>query len=116
MNHRVTAAALYLLLTVLALGALGLLVTPLSSTSWAALTSIPGSKALVIVLATLGLLSLVVACVLVIKRASLIPLRWPVKTIATALPIVAFGWNFIAPIFWLLPLLFIWRSPRGSQP
>jgi hypothetical protein len=106
---RATAAALYALLAVLALGVLAILLVPLPPLSVVAQT--PGAAL------TMGaLLSLFIASAtlgIVLWRG----IRFPVvalRTLALSLPVVAIAWNFFAPMFWVVPLFFIWRAGPQS--
>jgi hypothetical protein len=44
-------------------------------------------------------------------------IRFPVvalRTLALSLPVVAIAWNVVAPMFWVVPLFFIWRARPQS--
>ena len=113
MTDRLVAATLYAMLTVLAVGGLFILLSPLSGMSWSTIVAVQGAMMLVTILASLGVLSFALAIVLLRQRS--LPHRVGVllQAIAGALPILAFGWNVMAAVIWLVPLLFIWRASRA---
>jgi hypothetical protein len=114
MTDRITAGVLYLMLGGFAFAALGLLLPwPFS---WDALSAVPGAKAFVIVLSCLGVVSIGLALIFLVRRhpTAKLPLL-PLIVAGVALPVVALGWNFLAPLFWIPPLFFVWRASKISQ-
>ena len=112
MTDRLAAAVLYAMLTVLAFGVFSIFLSPFSATSWSTIVTVQGALSLVAILASLGVLSFVVASILVRQRSSPNRLSVLVLAIAGFLPILAFGWSVIAALIWLLPLFFAWRASR----
>ena len=114
MTDRVTVAVLYVMLGGFAFAVLGLLVPwPFS---WAVLSAVPGAKAFLIVLSCLGLGSIGLALFFLVRRhpTGKLP-RLPLMAAGVALPVLALGWNFLAPLFWIPPLFFVWRASKVSQ-
>jgi len=107
---RAIAAILYALLGLLALGALAILLVP-APRSWSVIVSTPGAALTMGVLLSLGVVSAVLAFVL--WRAGRLPVV-ALRILALSLPVVAVGWNFVAPLFWVVPLLFVWRADAAS--
>jgi hypothetical protein len=106
-GYGTTAAALYALLALLALGALLLFLMPPPQVSWSLITSTPGLALLVGTVSSLGIVSAALAAAL------LRPMKFSataLRTLALALPAVALGWNVLAPLFWLVPVFFVWRA------
>lgn len=116
MKDRLTAGILYFILAIFAFASVATLLNAMSVSSWDALSVVPGAQPLVLAISTLGFLSAVLGCVLVVKRSSPAPLGWAAHSLAAALPALAFCWNLLAPLFWLSPLFFIWRARRKPQP
>jgi hypothetical protein len=113
MTDRVTAGILYLILGGFALAALALFVPwPFS---WEVLSSVPDAKVLAAVLSGLGVASVALALVFLTRRHPISKLpNWPSLTVGVALPLLALGWNYLAPLFWILPLIFVWRASKVS--
>jgi hypothetical protein len=110
-TDRTAAITLYLLLALFALGALALFLTAPPEKSWSLITATPGATLLVSTLSALGVVSFGIAALLLRRppRSAL-----ALKILALSLPVVAFGWNLVAPVFWLLPVFFVWRSASAS--
>ncbi len=102
---RGTAAVLYALLSVLALGVLAILFLPPPSLSLIAQT--PGAALTLGTLLSLGLVSAALGALL--WRAAQLPVL-ALRILALSLPVVAIGWNLVAPVLWMVPLLFVWRA------
>jgi hypothetical protein len=114
MTDRITAGVLYLMLGGFALAALGLLLP--SPFSWDALSAVPGAKAFFIVLSCLGVVSIGLALIFLVRRDPTAKLpHLPLIVVGVALPVLALGWNFLAPLFWIPPLFFVWRASKVSQ-
>jgi len=58
-------------------------------------------------LLALGLVS--VALAFLLWRRIPVPVL-ALRLLMLSLPIVAFGWNVIAALFWALPIIFAWRT------
>ena len=116
MTDRFAAVILYAMLGGFALIVLAFFVPSPTVTAWAAFRSTPGASVLALVLISLALGSLGMAVL------SLRPHKAPkaspllLKVVAVALPIAALGWNMIAPLFWLMPVFFVWRLSRVTHP
>src|SRR5882724_2961577 len=104
---RATAAILYASLGLLALGVLAILLAPPPSPSWSLITSTPGAVLTMGTLLSLGVVSAALAALL--WSGVRIPLL-ALRILALSLPVAAVGWNFIAPLFWVVPLFFVWRA------
>ena len=113
MTDRVTAGILYLMLAAFALAVLIIMLMP--PLSWALLVSVPEMLFLLVTLASLTLLSVAMALVF-LRRTPQVYLRGrPLKVLVLALPILALSWNWVASVFWLLPVLFAWRAAGSTQ-
>ena len=107
--NEVTAGVLYLMLAAFALAVLGLLLSPPPPFSWSLLVSTPDALVLSVTLVSLALISRALATILLWWRPKTSLGVRTLKITALALPIIAFGWNVLAPLFWLVPLAFTWR-------
>src|SRR5262245_62169914 len=110
-SARATAAAIYGLLALLAFGVLGILLTPPPPLSASLVATTPGLGALIGTLLTLGAISAALAVVLWRRvRVPTVTLR----ILMLSLPVLAVGWNFVVPLFWVVPVFFAWRSQGGT--
>jgi len=94
---------------------LAMFLMPPPTPSWSLLTSVPGVPLLIAVVASLGVISLCMSALFFWPRSRLKALDRSLKIVAYALPVLALGWNLLAPVFWLLPVFFVWRAQRGAQ-
>jgi hypothetical protein len=108
---RATAAAIYALLGLLAFGVLAILLTPPPLPSWSLIMSTPGAALTMGSLLSLGIVSAALAAVL--WRGVQLP-TLVLGILALSLPVLAIGWNLIAPLFWFAPLFFVWRAVAAS--
>ena len=112
---RVAAGILYIMLAVLALGGFIIMVTPPPDLSWDLLVSVPEMLFLLIILASLGLLSVTMALVFLLRRPQGYLRGRPLQVLVLALPVLALSWNWAASIFWLLPVVYAWRAASSTQ-
>jgi len=115
MTDRVTAGILYLLLAAFALAVLIIMLMPPPPVSWALLVSVPEMLFLLVTLASLTLLSVAMALVFLRRRPQVYLRGRTLRVLVLALPILALSWNWVASVFWLLPVLFAWRAAGATQ-
>ena len=109
------AGILYLMLAAFALAVLALFLPPSRSLSWSLLASTPEALVLAVTLVVLALISVALGSVFLWRRPRTSVEVRAVRTAAVALPIIALGWNVLAPLFWLLPLVFAWRAAGEAR-
>jgi hypothetical protein len=108
---RAAATTIYSLLAVLAFGVLAVLLVPPPTPSWSLIASTPDAALLMGSLLALGLVSAALAFVLW-RRVQLPVIA--VRALMLSLPVVAIGWNVVAPLFWVLPIFFAWHMENTA--
>ena len=101
-----TAGILYLVVAALPLGTLAILLIHTPEISLRDYFSAPGMKPLLATLIFLGASSVVMGALLV-SRTHAARYHFAIGVLIAG---VAFTWNIIAPLFWVLPLLFTWQA------
>ena len=104
--NAITAGILYLIFAVFATAVLGITWFTPPRFTIDALLSTPGAVKLFSVTLFLLLSSAAMGSYLVIRARA----NKSLLAASAALACVGFAWNILAVVFWLLPLLFIWRA------
>ncbi|HJY76073.1 MAG TPA: hypothetical protein VKE95_05540 [Burkholderiales bacterium] len=110
-SPRIAAGILYLMLAFFTGAVVAMYVTYSSATQFADL--FPTSEAKFLLSVTAGLFVMSLALGLSLLRQ---PRVGPVTALASVTAIaVAFAWNFVVPLYWLLPALLVFAAYRQSK-
>jgi hypothetical protein len=109
------AGILYMMLAMFALAVLVIMLMPPPPLSWALLVSVPEMLFLVTTLASLTLVSVAMALVFFRRKPQAYLNGRPLQVIVLALPLLALSWNWIASLFWILPVFFALRAASSTK-